>query len=171
MDNDSDCDQPKAKTNTWLILAIVGGVLLVSCLGCGVIMSVILVPAVQRVRVAAEQMQRMNDLKQIGIAILNYMSAKGKGPSNLDDLSPYLLLGDTPMVRLQNGEIEVLWDLAPLTQQTDGTANVLTAWETRQDANKNGSRQVLYADGHVTWLTEDQFLTARKAKTLGGKLP
>jgi hypothetical protein len=165
MANDrSDWDDrppPKRGTGVWVILAIVGGVLVVSCLGCGLV-GALLVPAVQKVREAAERAERMNDMKQVAIAIQNFMDAKNQGPSGVNDLIPYLG-GGKVVARLQNKEIEVLWNVAPRPQQIDGTTNVIFAWESQPDPS-SGQRMVAYMDGRVDWVPEAQFPQTPKAR-------
>src|SRR5580704_17526176 len=97
-------DRPPAKSNStlWIVLAIVGGVLVVSCLGCGLI-GALLVPAVQKVRDAAQRAERSNDMKQVALAIINFMDANKRGPSKVDDIIPYLG-GGKVVARLRSGD-------------------------------------------------------------------
>jgi hypothetical protein len=157
-----DRPPPKKSSSAWVILAIVGGVLVVSCLGCGLVAALLVMPAFQKVRDAAQRAERSNDMKQIAIAIYNFMEAKNQGPSNVNDLIPYLGGGKVE-ARLRSEEIKVLWNLAPKNQQIDGTSNVIFAWENQPDS-ASGQRLVAYMDGRVDWVPEAKFPQTPKAR-------
>ena len=143
-----------------IILGIVGGVVvLLAC--CGVLGVALLVPAVQKVREAADRQQRLNELKQLGLAVHSFHDAKKKMPENVQDLSPYLA-GSLVEDRIRRGEIEVVWGALPLKDQPEGTANVLLAWDNKVEPN--GQRLALFLDSSARILTDDEFRRAPKAR-------
>ena len=76
-----DDDRPRSvpnKSNTLVILLVVGGVFGLFAIGCGGVMIGLLLPAVQKVREAAARAQEQNNMKQIALAMLNQESANGK---------------------------------------------------------------------------------------------
>jgi prepilin-type processing-associated H-X9-DG protein len=165
--------RPKSSSSSgvlWIVLGVVGGVLLLMCVVVA-LLGVLLVPAVQKVRDAANRAERANDMKELAIAVINFMQQRNQGPANINDLVPYLNPSSKALSRLRAGEIDVLLNLAPTNKQIDGTSNVIMAWESQPDPAHDGARWVAFVDGHVEWLTPAQFQQARKAKTVGEKMP
>jgi hypothetical protein len=118
-------------------------------------------------RLVAERVERFNQMKVIGIAVHNVIDALHRGPSNMEELTPYLPVGDPlsaeALKRLRKGDIQIVWMAAP--QQVEGNSRVLIAWEARPDAS--GNRVVLYVDGRPgVILTEQEFQTKPKAHTV-----
>jgi hypothetical protein len=147
-----------------IILASVAGFLLLSCGVCGVGFVVFALP---KIRAAAERVQRVNQMKVIGIAVHNVIDTLNRGPANVDEIAPYLPANDPLAVealnRLRKGEIEMAWNALKPTQQPDGASQVLIAWEARPDAD--GQRVVAYLDGTSAILTDQEFQTKLKAWT------
>jgi hypothetical protein len=146
----------------WIILGVVAGVGLLSCACCGVGAVFFALP---KIRLAADRVNRTNQLKVIGLAVHNFMNEKARGPADADELAPYLIdsLGVETLQRLRKRDIEMVWNAANLPQQTDGNSNVLIAWEARPEPD--GKRLVVFLDGHTDLLPEAQFQTTLKART------
>src|SRR6516225_9658235 len=105
----------------WLIVAIVLGVLVVLGGLVGVVMIALLVPAVQRVREAADRTQRMNDLKAIGLSFHSVMDEKKRGPAGVDELVSFLGPASREEARLRKGEITMIWNAARAVDQPDNS--------------------------------------------------
>lgn len=76
-----DDDRPRSvpnKSNTLVILLVVGGVFGLFAIGCGGVMIGLLLPAVQKVREAAARAQDQNNMRQIAIGMLSLESANRK---------------------------------------------------------------------------------------------
>ncbi|QEG43849.1 DUF1559 domain-containing protein [Roseimaritima ulvae] len=71
---------PPPKSNTGLVLLIIGLVAIPVMLVCGGILVALLLPAVQAGREAARRMACSNNMKQIGLAMHNYHDAYGSFP-------------------------------------------------------------------------------------------
>jgi Superinfection immunity protein len=152
-------DRRPTSSNTTLliILGVFAGMLVLGC-PCGI---GLLVPAVQRVREAADRTARLNELSQIGKAIHSFHDTTKRMPAKLDDIQPSL--NAMTMQRLRNGEIEVIWNAVPLPEEDRGTSNVMMAWDTKPAGN--GDRLVLFMDGSVQVINENAFHNAAKART------
>ncbi|MEO2091456.1 MAG: DUF1559 domain-containing protein [Gemmataceae bacterium] len=79
-DDDRGGPPPKKGMSTGVILAIVFGAVAVVALPCIAILIGLLLPAVQKVREAADRQRATNDVKVLGIASHNYNDATGKLP-------------------------------------------------------------------------------------------
>jgi len=146
------------KKTLFIILGVVGGVLLFGCACAGVGMIFV----VGRVR-QADRDVRLNDLKEVALAMHNYHEAFRRTPANIEDFQPFLQLSSRVMDRLRKGEIVVVLDALPLPNQTGGTANVIYAWDTRPAAGD--VRLVAFMDGSTRALTEAEFQNTPKALT------
>jgi hypothetical protein len=140
----------------FIIIGVVAGCFFLGAICC--VAGIFL--AVPKLRDAADRAQRKNDLKQVVQAMHNYHSQHNKMPTNANDLQPFLL-GSPVSDRLRRGEIEVVWNAARLTEQSNGTSNVIYAWDTKPAGN--GSRLVVMMDGMALELTEAEFQTKPKA--------
>ena len=145
---------------TWIILAVVAGALLASCACCIPVGIGLLLPAVQKVREAAERTVRKTELSQVGVAIHSFHDSKKQMPANVDDLAPFL---DAKVAeRIRKGEIMVIWNAVPLKDENRGLNNVTIAWDTQPVVLNQ--RLVLFMDASVQTITEDQFRTMPKAE-------
>jgi hypothetical protein len=150
----------KENKNLVLILvAVFAGVSLLLCCPMTFVGLGLLMPAVQQVRVAAERAQRMNDLTQVGQAIHNHFDQFKKMPETPNDLAP--LLNGPPLVRLQSGEILLIWKAAPFAEQNPDTSKVVIGWDAKIDPGNK--RIVLFMDGAVAQLDEAAFNLTPKA--------
>jgi uncharacterized Zn finger protein (UPF0148 family) len=103
-----------------------------------------------------------NAMKQIGLAYHNYVSTSGKAPMKMQDLMQHLERNALIETMLTDGSVEFAYGVKP-QDMTQGSSNTLIAWE--KDADNLGRRVVLYGDGSVDVLTEDDFQSKPKAQS------
>jgi hypothetical protein len=106
----------------------------------------------------ADQAKKVNDLKQIGLAYHNFVSAMGKPPTSAADLEPYLEKDSKVPAAIKDGTYVVYWNVK-FTDLTNGTSNTLLGYE--KDAPTQGGA-VLFADGSAKTLTVEDFAKAAK---------
>ena len=84
---DDDFDRPpqKSNSNTLIILLVVGGVVALGC--CGAVGIGLLLPAVQKVRDAAERAKDTNNLKEISLGVHGYSDTNRSLPPATGNLS------------------------------------------------------------------------------------
>ncbi len=84
------------------------------------------------IKQAAERTRRSNDLKQIGLAFLNYNDMNDKGPAKVEDLIPLLVGATGPIQDLQNGTIVFIYGVSvkDMTKQA-GSFNTVLAYESK----------------------------------------
>jgi prepilin-type processing-associated H-X9-DG protein len=95
-------------------------------------------------------------LNHIGIAIFMYLQAHDhQYPNSLDDLVTYLE-GRRPLLCPGSGEEGYIYEkpAAPFLKVVE-PRSVMTVYD--KPGNHEGGRNVLFLDGHVQWLTEDEF--------------
>src|SRR5262245_64223930 len=95
-----------------------------------------LLVAVTPVAAQAQDKQRANDLKQIGLAYHNYYDTNRKGPTKVEDLEPYYEKDKRITGLLNGGDIVFLYG-ADLLKQTEGTSKTVLAYE-KQVPEKGG---------------------------------
>jgi len=114
------------------------------------------IPAIQRVKGHAERAACASNMRQIGQAIHEYRRFYGAFPESLDEL-----LGEADLLprhlrcpACEDSRAEHYFYLPP--EQLDrGTMMVCDL-----AGNHEGGRNVLFADGHVDWMTPEQFAKA-----------
>jgi prepilin-type N-terminal cleavage/methylation domain-containing protein len=120
------------------------------------ILFAMLLPAVQRARQAADDMDIRNDLKQIAVAYNNYAVAKNRGPKTAHDLSPFFENGNRINEQLATGRITVLWGIPP--QFLD--SYTILAYEAQVD--RIGNRLVAMGDASVQTMNQQEFSSSQK---------
>ncbi len=119
------------------------------------------------VQTAAQQQQKdSNDLKQIGVAWLNYLSAhQGNAPSKAEDLFPFLEgESSSPSQALKSGRFILYYDVS-ISDMTTGPGSVGTAFVIlghSVDTPSSGGL-VLMADGTVKQMSSLDYRNTRKA--------
>ena len=89
--------------------------------------------------------QRLNELKQIGLAYQNFNDAYHRGPAKAEDLRPFLAEAPKTWQRLNDGSLVFIYGVG-LKDLIEGASNTILAYET--EALKSGGL-VLTADGFV----------------------
>jgi hypothetical protein len=109
---------------------------------------------------AAQQNQRNNQLKQIGVMYINYHDVNMKGPSGPQDLRQFANDAPDAFAALQGGQFTIIWNVK-MVEQKDGTSNTILGYE--PSAPQSGGL-VLFADGAVRTLSAQEFASAPKAR-------
>jgi hypothetical protein len=102
-----------------------------------------------------------NNMKQIGLAYHNYVSSNNKAPLKMQDLMQFLERNASIEKMLSDGSVVFIYGVR-LQDMTQGTSNTLIAYE--KDADTRGFRVVLFGDGSVDMLPDDEFQTKTKAQ-------
>jgi hypothetical protein len=156
---------PKKGGSTGLILAIVGGVLLLVCAGCGGVGFF----AWLKVQEAADRVVRQNDLKEIGVAYHEHLDRERRPPENAAELQKTMQrLGTDPKVtaRLTDGSVVFLGYGVRPTDMTEGTFKTVLAYE--KDVPEKGGN-ILMGDNSIEYVTAAEFATKVKAKPKAGQ--
>ena len=103
-----------------------------------------------------------NHMKQIGLAYHNYLSSNGKAPLKVQDLMQFLERSQPIEKMLTDGSVVFIYG-ASVQDMTQGSSNTLLAYE--KDADTRGFRVVLFGDGSVDMLPDDEFQTKPKAQS------
>lgn len=118
---------PPQKSNTGLILLIIGLVAIPVLLVCGGILVALLLPAVQAGREAARRVQCSNNMKQIGLAMHNYHDVYNTFPPayTVDESGQRLHSWRTLILPFL--EQDALYDSIDLSKPWDDPANRMAA--------------------------------------------
>jgi prepilin-type processing-associated H-X9-DG protein len=146
-----------------LIIGYIGAFL--SVIACIAILAGMLLPALAHTRNQSRRATDMNNLKQIGLAVAMYESDHtNQPPSDFQSLFPYV--GGTNNLRIfkspssdtiigapQDVDVWSDYELVPGPTGDDPANEVRAFTKSRHDDGGN----VLFRDGHVQWLSEDEF--------------
>ena len=103
-----------------------------------------------------------NSLRQLGIAYKQFEVVENRGPKDQKELGPYYQNINPINEALKNKWITFIWGVPRRALAENGDSNTVLAYET--DADRQGIRMVLFGDGHVDGLNEEDFKKAPKAK-------
>ncbi len=103
-----------------------------------------------------------NSLRQLGIAYKQFEVVENRGPKDQKELGPYYQNINPINEALKNKWITFIWGVNRRALAENGDSNTVLAYET--DADRQGVRMVLFGDGHVDGLNEEDFKKAPKAK-------
>ncbi len=159
-EDDDDDDRPRRKSgrskksgggmSTGTILLMVGGVALGVMVVCGGILALLMIPAVGAAREAARRSQSKNNLKQIGLALHNYLDTYNSFP-------PGSIVREDGVVSLSwQASILPYLDQAPLYQQIQMGED----WNGLENMKVRTTRVVTYFDPSVSEVTAPDGLPA-----------
>ncbi len=103
-----------------------------------------------------------NVLRQLGVAYRNFEVSENRGPKNQQELSPYYENNGQINEYLKNKWVTFIYGVRRQAFDEQGASNTILAYETDPDAR--GIRMVLFGDGSVNGLNEQDFKTSPKAK-------
>jgi len=125
------------------VCAIVGLIMLG---GCG---------AVTQARKAAERSQKMNQLKEVGLAYHDFHDANKRGPNNWDELES-VAKGSPAIQLIRKSGYEVFFGVS-MKDVTIGTSNCIMA---HNPADVATGGEVLMMDGSVMQMSADELKKA-----------
>jgi hypothetical protein len=105
--------------------------------------------------------QVKNELKQIGLAFMQYDLENNKGPANVQALTPYFERNARLTQLLASGKYVFHWNLAA-RQMEQGASNTILAYEKVPD--RDGDRVVVMGDASIRVFGADDFQKRLKAQ-------
>src|SRR5205823_6846465 len=113
-------------------------------------------PAFQKAFSAAEDTDLRNELKQIALAYGNVATAKSRGPTNQQELSPYYENSGRINEAISSQQLTVIWGIS-----ANGLGSkTVVAYETQAD--RIGIRMVAMGDASVQTMDRQEFRAALK---------
>jgi DNA-directed RNA polymerase subunit M/transcription elongation factor TFIIS len=106
-----------------------------------------------------------NALRQLGIAYRNFEALENRGPKNQKELSPFYENNNEINEALTKKWITFIWGVPRSNLAENGASNTVLAYET--DHDRQGVRMVLFGDGSVRGLSDEDFNNAPRAKGKG----
>jgi prepilin-type processing-associated H-X9-DG protein len=127
----------------------------VAVVGVLLLLAAMLLPALSSSRERARTANSMSNLRQIGLGLAMFADQHGgQLPPTVDELVPNLISDGRVLLDPQSGE-KFVYVGAGRTWQDGGGDNVIAY----SPIDRNG-RNVLYSDGHVQWMSSQQFSDA-----------
>jgi predicted Zn finger-like uncharacterized protein len=103
-----------------------------------------------------------NALRQLGQAYRTFEVDKNRGPKSQQELGPYYQNISEINDAFTEKKLTFIWGASRQSLMENGDSNTVLAYET--DADYQGMRMVLFGDGSVRGLNEEEFRQAPKAK-------
>jgi hypothetical protein len=114
-----------------------------------------------RVKQAAERSQTVNDLKELGLAYMNFQDTNGRPPKSLDELAAFSQKMQHPLPAGVS-KLTVFWGAGMLGHgKNAATSDVILAY----GPTTNNLVPVLMGNGATNTMTTQEFESARKAKS------
>ena len=144
---------------TWFVVTAVrrgwrGALAVMTVMILALVMAAMLLPALNQAREKSRRSSELSNLKQIGLGLAMFAdSHQGQLPNSLDDMLGSVLTSDKVFVDPSTGQ-RLVYLGASRKWQSDGPDLALAHSPT--DHNGAG-RNVLFSDGHVSWMSEVDF--------------
>jgi len=126
------------------------------------LLGAMLMPALSQARTAARGAACMSNLRQLGLCLALYANEhRGVFPESLDELLPYTGTGQVFVCPADENPIATAGGLRTSYRYLGGFSmdqlgpDLMIAFD--KEGNQAGRRNVLFVDGHVQQLSEDEF--------------